>query len=50
VVPEIGVEHYADGGFTFLVNDNLQFDIRAGVGLNRRADNFFTGAGLAVRF
>ena len=42
-------QNYANGGFTFLVNDNLQFDIRAGVGLNEAADDFFTGAGLAYR-
>jgi hypothetical protein len=42
-------EHYADGGFTFLVTNNVQLDIRAGVGLNDAADDFFTGAGFAVR-
>jgi hypothetical protein len=43
-------EHYADGGFTFLVNNNFQLDIRAGVGLNEAADDFFTGAGTVLRF
>ena len=42
-------EHYADGGFTVLMNNNLQFDIRAGVGLNEDADDVFTGAGFAIR-
>lgn len=44
------VEQYADGGFTYHVTNNLQFDIRAGVGLNEAADNFFTGAGTVIRF
>jgi hypothetical protein len=48
--PDMGPEYYFDGGFTYLVNDNFQLDIRAGVGLNRQADNFFTGAGFAIRY
>ena len=42
-------QQYGNAGFTFLVNDNLQLDIRAGVGLNAAADDFFTGAGLSWR-
>ena len=42
--------HFLNGGFTFPITDNLQFDVRAGVGLNEEADDFFTGAGLAMRF
>ncbi len=42
--------HYANGGFTFLVTDNLQFDIRSGVGLNEEADDCFVGTGFAIRF
>jgi hypothetical protein len=47
---ETGPEYYYNGGFTYLANNNLQFDIRAGWGLNERAVDFFTGAGAAVRF
>ena len=43
-------EHYFDGGFTFLVNNNVQLDIRAGLGLNDAADDYFAGAGLSIRF
>ncbi|MGE3408746.1 MAG: transporter [Pirellulales bacterium] len=43
-------EHYFDGGFTFLLNDNWQFDIRAGVGLNSAAQDYFIGTGFAMRF
>jgi hypothetical protein len=42
-------QNYANGGFTFLVNDNLQLDVRAGVGLNEAADDLFTGAGFSWR-
>ncbi len=44
------IEQYADTGLTYLVNDNLQFDVRVGFGLNEDADDFFAGAGFAVRF
>ncbi len=44
------VEHYGNGGFTFLFNDDIQWDIRAGVGLNDAADDYFCGTGLSIRF
>jgi hypothetical protein len=43
-------EHYLNGGFTYLFNNDLQWDIRAGVGLNSAADDFFIGSGLSMRF
>jgi hypothetical protein len=43
-------QQYADGGFTYHVTNNFQLDIRAGVGLNAAANNFFTGAGTVMRF
>lgn len=42
--------HYLNGGFAFPVNDNLQFDVRAGLGLNEEADDFFSGVGFSVRW
>jgi len=42
--------HYLDGGFTLLATDNLQFDIRAGVGLNEEAIDAFFGAGVSIRW
>lgn len=42
-------QHYADGGFSFLINNDVQFDLRVGVGLNEAADNFFTGTGFSIR-
>ena len=44
------VEHYFNGGFTLLLSNDVQLDIRAGYGMNRAADDFFAGAGLTVRF
>lgn len=43
-------EHYFNGGFTYLINNDVQFDIRAGVGLNDAAQDYFVGLGLSVRF
>ena len=42
-------EHLLDGGFTILLRDNLQLDMSAGVGLTGTADDWFLGAGLAIR-
>jgi Putative MetA-pathway of phenol degradation len=44
------VEHYFDGGFTYLISDNVQWDIRGGVGLNDAADDYFVGSGFSFRF
>jgi hypothetical protein len=43
-------QHYIDGGFTFLFSNDIQWDIRAGVGLNDAADDHFIGTGLSIRF
>jgi hypothetical protein len=42
-------QQYFNAGFTYLFTDNIQWDIRAGAGLNDAADDFFTGTGLSVR-
>ncbi len=42
-------QQYFNAGFMYLITDNIQWDIRAGVGLNQAADNFFAGSGLSVR-
>ncbi len=39
-----------DGGFTFLLRDNVQFDVAAGAGLSEAADDYFFGVGLTVRW
>ena len=47
---DVGPQHYFNGGFTYKFTPNFQYDIRAGVGLNRRADDFFAGTGFAMRY
>ena len=41
--------HFVDTGFTYLINQNLQLDVRAGFGINDAADDFFAGTGLSFR-
>lgn len=43
-------EHYFNGGFTYLVSDDIQWDIRAGKGLNSSADDYFIGTGVSLRY
>jgi len=43
-------EHYFNGGFTYLLNHDVQWDVRGGVGLNDDSDDYFIGTGLSVRF
>lgn len=43
-------EHYFNGGFAVLIGNDVQWDIRAGTGLNDAADDFFVGTGLTFRF
>ena len=42
--------HFYNGGFTYLINNDFQLDWRAGLGLNDAADDYFVGAGAAMRF
>ena len=42
--------HFMDGGLLYRLTPNIQVDLRAGFGLSRRPDDFFTGAGLSFRF
>ena len=42
--------HSFDGGFTYLVRDNVQLDLFAGLGLSDAADDWFLGLGISVRF
>jgi hypothetical protein len=46
----VHTEHYFNGGFTVLINNDVQWDIRAGLGLNDHADDFFAGTGLSLRY
>jgi hypothetical protein len=50
VDPDTKPEYYFDGGFQYFVTNDFALDIRAGVGLNRAADDFFAGTGLVYRY
>ncbi|NND96496.1 MAG: transporter [Pirellulaceae bacterium] len=43
-------ENYFNGGFTFLVNHDVLWDIRGGVGLDDNSDDYFVGTGLSFRW
>jgi hypothetical protein len=43
-------QHYLNGGLTWRITNDVQWDIRVGTGLNHAADDLFTGTGLSVRF
>lgn len=42
-------DHYADAGFTFLLNNDILFDVAAGIGLTPAASTFFIGTGFSFR-
>ena len=44
------VEHYFDTGFTYGVSNDLQLDVRFGIGLNDDSDDYFVGTGIVKRF
>lgn len=43
-------QYYFNGGVTYLITPLAQFDVRAGIGLNQAAADFFCGAGLSVKY
>ena len=42
-------QHYLNSGLTWLANDDLQWDVRVGVGLNDAAEDMYVGAGMVFR-
>lgn len=42
-------QHYLNSGLTWLANDDLQWDIRIGFGLNAAAEDMYVGAGVVMR-
>lgn len=42
-------DHRWDAGFTYAVNDDLQLDFSAGVGLSKVSPDFFISSGLSIR-
>lgn len=43
-------QYYYNAGFVYKWSKDFHTDIRAGMGLNRAADDFFTGAGFVYRY
>lgn len=48
--PAVGPQHYAIGGVVYFFTKDFAVDIRAGVGLNERANDFLAGTGFALRY
>ena len=48
--PVAGPRLSAVSGLVYFVTPNFSVDVRAGVGLNKRADDFLAGVGFAVRY
>jgi len=42
-------QHYLNGGFAFLVTEDVQCDIRGGKGINNEAEDLFLGIGFSYR-
>ena len=42
-------EYYYNGGLTYLLSNDVQWDIRGGAGLNRNAADYFFGTGVSIR-
>lgn len=45
-----GSTHWLNGGYQFLLTEDLQWDLNAGAGLNSRAGDYRLGLGFSMRF
>ena len=45
-----GSTHWLNGGWQFLIADEMQLDVNAGIGLNDRAGDYRLGIGFSYRF
>ena len=46
----VPTQYNFDSGFTYKITSNVQLDLRAGIGVNRSATDYFAGAGFAFRY
>lgn len=46
IIPENQTQTFFDGGLTYLITDNVQVDLHAGVQLPHEKDTYFVGAGV----
>lgn len=50
-LPEVNpINHQFNSGFTFLVNNDLQFDLAVGTALTEGAPDYYLGGGMALRW
>ena len=42
-------EHYINSGFAWLATEDLQWDVRVGLGVNDAAEDVYVGAGVVWR-
>ncbi len=47
--PDTRPRHQLDGGFMYSLSDNVQLDVRLGLGLNEAADDFLARTGISYR-
>ena len=45
-----GPQHYLVTGFVYFINNDMEIDIRAGVGLTDHSSSFLAGSGFSVRY
>lgn len=50
MISEINATNYFDGGFTYLLSNDLQIDISAGNGISESATAWFLSTGVSIRF
>jgi hypothetical protein len=43
-------DHRLDGGFTYLLNNDIQIDCSGGIGLSEKSPDYFISAGISFRF
>ena len=41
--------HFLNGGFTYMLDENIQLDILSGFGINDSAEDFLSGCGVSFR-
>ncbi|MBN2280521.1 MAG: transporter [Candidatus Marinimicrobia bacterium] len=49
VIKDFNPDHRFDTGFTYLINNNFQIDLSAGIGINDKAPDYFISGGLSFR-
>jgi hypothetical protein len=45
-----GQDHRMDGGFIYMIKNNIQLNCSGGIGLNKKSPSYFISGGLSVKF